>query len=318
VVRTARRIASARLYYIPADPINTATLGREIAALLEEPDIAHTAALVLRDADEVLADEAVSERELAEAKRLLETARRRARIPEDDESDGVPEPPPEPHDEEPSEPPRRVTPPREPTSTDGDTESADEAGGDAPSPTKEKSGLRLDSDRVKFGAPKPGPRREQRKPERRPSRLTGMPGGNARGEPDKEIEIEAMRVVTRYGREILGAEVFDVHDEKKGWDLEFRLPDGTWEFVEVKGTSGDASFALTRNERRAASDTETGPRYTLYWVANAADKRRAEIRKFPEIGLHLTEDVLDPLVWEARYWSDLPYQVVPLRERTDG
>ena len=117
--------------------------------------------------------------------------------------------------------------------------------------------------------------------------------------------------------EILGAEVFDVHEEKKGWDLEFRLPDGTWEFIEVKGTSGDASLALTRNERRAASDTETGPRYTLYWVANAADNRRAEIRKFPTIGLHLTEDLLDPLVWEAWDWSALPHQVVPLRERTE-
>ena len=101
VVRTPRRITSARLYYIPADPINTATLGREIAALLEEPEVAHTVALVLRDAEEVLADEAVSQRELAEAKRLLETARRRARLPEVDESDGIPAPSPEPHDEEP-------------------------------------------------------------------------------------------------------------------------------------------------------------------------------------------------------------------------
>jgi hypothetical protein len=309
VVRTPRRLMAARLYYVPAAPINTATLGREIAALLEEADIAHTAALALRDADEVLADEAVSESELAEARRLLYSARRRARLPEDDED----EPPPDLHLDAAQGRPQPVAPPSDLAPTDGDTQGEDEA--DTQSSTSTDPKPIVDSERVKFGPPKAGPRRKPPRRERRAPRLTGTPGTNARGGPDKEVEDEAMRIVTRYGREILGAEVFDVHQEKKGWDLEFRLPDGAWEFVEVKGTSGDASFALTRNERRAAADHETGPRYTLYWVSNVADRRRAEIRKFPGIGLHLTEDTLDPLVWEAWDWSALPHQIVPLREK---
>jgi hypothetical protein len=126
-----------------------------------------------------------------------------------------------------------------------------------------------------------------------------------------------MHIVKRYGREVLGAHVVDVHHEKKGWDLEFRHPDGTWEFVEVKGTSGEAPFVITRNERRAASDEEIGQRYTLYWVANVAVPQQAQIRKFPSIGLHLTEDVLAPLQWEVFDWSALPYQIIALVDEND-
>jgi hypothetical protein len=85
VARTPRRITSARLYYTPGEPINMTTLGREIGALLDEHDLASIIALVLREADEVLADEVVLEDELNEARRRLQTARRRARIPEDDD-----------------------------------------------------------------------------------------------------------------------------------------------------------------------------------------------------------------------------------------
>ena len=123
-----------------------------------------------------------------------------------------------------------------------------------------------------------------------------------------------MTLVERFGREILGAEVFDVHDQKKGWDLEFKLPDGTWQFVEVKGTSGDTTFPITRNERRAASDSEFRDRYFLYWVANAGSPNRAEIRRFPAFGLNLTEDLLDPIQWEVVDWSALPYEVIPLTD----
>jgi hypothetical protein len=123
-----------------------------------------------------------------------------------------------------------------------------------------------------------------------------------------------MRIVERYGRELLGAEVFDVHKENKGWDLEFKLPDGTWQFVEVKGSSGDSAFPITRNERRAASDPEFRDRYVLYWVANAGSPITAEIRRFGAIGLHLTEDLLDPLQWEVFDWSALPHEVIPLSD----
>ena len=141
-------------------------------------------------------------------------------------------------------------------------------------------------------------------------------GGYIQSDPDTEER--AIEIVKRYGSEVLGADVFDVQPENKGWDLEFRLPDGSWQFVEVKGSSGETSFAITRNERRAASDSEISSRYLLYWVANAVSPEKAEIRRFPSIGLNLTEDILEPLQWEVYDWSTLPYDVIDLTEDSDG
>ena len=89
------------------------------------------------------------------------------------------------------------------------------------------------------------------------------------------------------------------------------------EFIEVKGTSGETSFIITRNERRAASDPEIGPRHAVYWVANAGSPQKAEIRRFPSIGLHITEDVLDPRQWQGSDWSALPHQIIPPEDEGD-
>lgn len=124
-----------------------------------------------------------------------------------------------------------------------------------------------------------------------------------------------MRIVERYGREVLRAEVADVHKENLGWDLEFRLPTGEVHLIEVKGTAGDRSFALTRNERRAASHPATSERYHVYWVANSSQPRRAVIRRFANPAARLTEDVLDPLQWEVWDWSKLAHVEIPVAPR---
>jgi hypothetical protein len=327
VARSPRRVTAARLYYSPGETINLTTLGRDVAGLLEEPELAQLVALVLRDADEVLADEAIGEDELAEARRLLEAARRRAKIPEEDELDvfepalaGESSEEATPADVE-VRPPTAADQARDGRPTDParavEREGVDQAVRSGASGESEAPARKLISARAGFGQVRSGRRRQRPTRERRPPRMTGVPGPGALGEADAETEERAMKIVERYGREILGADVYDVHAEKKGWDLEFRHPDGSWEFVEVKGTSGEAPFSITRNERRAASDEEIGPRYVLYWVANAAVPRQAEIRKFPAIGLNLTEDVLSPLQWEVWDWSALPYQVIPLEDDSE-
>jgi hypothetical protein len=336
VTRTRqRRLKAAELYYVPSQQLNMPSLGRELAALLEEEGLGSSIALVLLDAEQALADEGIREDDVIEAARLLGAARRRARIADEpeDEADDVADDAseaPAPADEDivsdASQPAATHADDKPPVTASsatpagegspvGDSRAASDSRRNGGTGTAEHDGKKLVSEDASFGSPRTGRRREAPVRGRRSVRLNGSPArGGGYLEADPETEARAMELVARYGREILGAEVFDVHEEKKGWDLEFKLPDGQWQYIEVKGTSGDRSFPLTRNERRAASDADVGASYLLYWVANIGTPNRAEIRRFNKIGFHLTEDVLDPLQWEVVDWSALPYDIVPLRE----
>jgi hypothetical protein len=330
VLRTARRITGAHLFYVPGSTLSDAGLGREIATFLDEPRISHAIALVLRDPADALNDESVSLADVAEALRALENARKRGRGRDEEEEaslldfDTGDEDSPEAAKERATEEVPEIggatatatLGAASATSTDGDQPTPSHGTG-APTgvqPTQERPPKTLISDDARFGQPRMGQRRTRPQRGPRPVNAAERRGSGGFIESDPETEAKAMRIVERYGREVLGAQVFDVHQDKKGWDLEFKMADGTWQFVEVKGSSGDAAFAITRNERRAASDPEFRDRYFLYWVANAGSPTSAEIRRFQAFGLHLTDDLLDPLQWDVFDWSALPYEVIPLSE----
>ena len=332
VLRAGRRISSARLYYVPSNPLSLAALGHELADYISEHSLGDAIALLLHDASDALSGEAVSSSEVADALRAIENARRRNRNADDEEEnpdsvvdDDADAPEVAGHDSESGSSEAPVPHPA-PTDSNGSaaarmtmaSQGAGSRGGTAVTSDTAEADARplktLISDDARFGQPRAGLRRSR--PHRGPRPVSGASRRGSGGfiESDPDTEAKAMTIVSRYGREVLGAQVFDVHRDNKGWDLEFKLPDDSWQYVEVKGSSGDAAFAITRNERRAASDPEFRDRYALYWVANAGSPAHAEIRRFLAIGLNLTEDVLDPLHWEVFDWSVLPHEVIPLSE----
>src|SRR5207248_8401194 len=85
IKRAGRRISGAFLYYMPGSAVSLPALGREAAAFIEEPGLAHAIALVMHDAADALNNEAVSGADIEEARSALETARRRNKLEENDE-----------------------------------------------------------------------------------------------------------------------------------------------------------------------------------------------------------------------------------------
>lgn len=149
--------------------------------------------------------------------------------------------------------------------------------------------------------------------QRRPVAPPGR-GGETRGsstEPisDKEVELVDVDVAKEYGRSVLGAEVIDVQRYKRGWDLEFRFSDGREELVEVKGSSRQGRFILTRNELRAAREHAN---WVLLYVSNLLRGSQPRILRFPRFGEELdAEQQLDALTWNVS-WEGLSHDVIEL------
>jgi hypothetical protein len=245
---------------------------------------------VLVSPEETLADEGVSEDDVAEALRLIEAARRARNllglppvVPPEGPVQDPPAPVPVPEPEPPPGPTTREE--REPTD-----------------PTR--TGFR-------FGRPvtRRGQRRKSvRKPRERRA--------DAYIESDAETERRAVEIVRRYAEDVLHARIVDVQAERKGWDLEFVLPRDRRRLVEVKGTTRGDLFRLTRNERRAA--LRNPEKYDLYWVAKARSPERAEIRRFKAIGRHLRDHMVEPVQWVVGGWTGLPHEVIQVSETSDS
>ncbi len=171
---------------------------------------------------------------------------------------------------------------------------------------RERDGPLLDPTRVSFGEARPGERRET--PRRR------RPGGAGRrrdaggGDPrsDKEVELTAVEIAREFGRRELEAEVTDVQRYKLGWDLEFVLPGGRRQLVEVKGSAGQGPIILTRNEIRAARGHDN---WVLLYVTNLVRGSEHRIIRFSRLGGEVTDDALEPVAWEV-WWEAMTHDVI--------
>jgi hypothetical protein len=279
---------------------NLLSLSEQLAAYLDIPTMSETLALLLGKPADVLSLEGIGDLELADAARMLQSVKRR-----------VPDEPEEEVDDELVEEPESVV----------ELEKREERPPPLPRPkpgTREPSGEpreppKLLDGKVEIGKPRPGPRRPPR--DRDEGRPPPAEGGNGkapgrRWPPDDEVEAKAMEIAIQYGTD-LRAGVKDVHEDKLGWDLEFTFPDGQWRPVEVKGTSGDGPFIITRRERSAARQNYD---YELVWVANLADPARACVRIFRTFGVKLDEASLDAMSWTVDDWSAIPYEERAVRE----
>jgi hypothetical protein len=170
-------------------------------------------------------------------------------------------------------------------------------------PTHERDERLLDPIGISFGETEPGTSRQ-------PARATrgGPGGGGGSSDPlsDKEVELVAVEVAREYGRRVLGAEVTDVQRYRRGWDLEFLLPDGHEELVEIKGSARQGRFILTRNELRAA---RAHPNWVLLYVTNLVRGLEPRIFRFAHLGAELPDEALDALAWDVS-WGTLSHEVI--------
>lgn len=106
--------------------------------------------------------------------------------------------------------------------------------------------------------------------------------------------------------------MIDRQDERIGWDLEFRLPDGTVELVEVKGSKGTGPFLISKNELKQARDQTN---YSLYFVYGLGGATLPRIARIPQLGAVVKEEQLVAASWAVDRWDELPYEEIPVSPR---
>jgi hypothetical protein len=167
----------------------------------------------------------------------------------------------------------------------------------------------VDPQKLTFGPESTPPALPQK-----PTKPGGGGGGGGSGTPrvpNSESEAAAIKVAQRYALEKLGAvKVNDVQKDNLGWDLEFVYEGGSKDLVEVKGSTGEAAFVITSNERQASM--ENGNFY-LYYVCNLASGSKHSLLVFDNIGPHLQKELLDPLSWQVK-WKEIPHKRIELSE----
>jgi hypothetical protein len=142
------------------------------------------------------------------------------------------------------------------------------------------------------------------------SRPEPVGGGERAAEPtsDKEVELIVVEVAQQYGRQVLGAEITDVQRYNYGWDLEFRLPDGGEELVEVKGSARQGRFILTRNELSAARSHDN---WILLHIVNLVRGLQPRVLRYSRLGAELTDDSLQAITWKVDS-NALPHEVIDI------
>jgi len=125
---------------------------------------------------------------------------------------------------------------------------------------------------------------------------------------DKEVELAAIEVAKEYGRRALNADVRDVQRYNLGWDLEFLLPDGRKELIEVKGSARQGRFTLTRNELGAARSHDN---WILLYITNLVRGSEARVLRFENLGADLPKAALNALAWDVT-WGMLPYEMIEI------
>jgi len=142
------------------------------------------------------------------------------------------------------------------------------------------------------------------------ARETAEPDGDGTDAvADAVIERLAVDYVRRYARSALEvAEIRDVQADNKGWDLEFVFPDMTEQLVEVKGSRGSGTFAITRNELNQA---RIHSNYVLYFVMDLASARPRLIR-IDEFGRKVTDNRLVAYQWTVSGWRDMAPIEIPV------
>jgi Protein NO VEIN, C-terminal len=304
-------------------------LARSLAGYLGDASLEEPIGLFLiAPHGSLLRDRRVSEEDVLEA----EEAIRRHRSPEGDQDEASSErqePPPEeresgkggPHGGEvevdhtgggETHPSERPAPKSATDDTAGQTKRTEDTkpevaeGGQRQSwdgPTHDRDERLVDPTKISFGETTAGTLHQSAR------KTSGSPGGSAgSGDPlsDKEVELVAVEVAREYGRRVLGAEVTDVERYRRGWDLEFLLPDGREELVEVKGSARQGRFILTRNELRAARSHNN---WVLLYVTNLIRGLETKILRFADLGAELPDEALDALAWDVT-WSAVTHNVI--------
>lgn len=319
----ANRILRATLFRSGDLEPDVVGLGRVIASYLDVLDHEHTIALHLSTRGRLMEQQGVSEQDVREALELL----RRKRVPAlkaveatvDDSSDVPAVVEPSDISNEEADDFDDAVVDEVPTENSPFDNRAQDALIAAPEPDTPRVSARLaNAENLKFGptrvpdAPRNrapvGPlaeRQASQQPAKSESANDDVPTT-----PNRDTENLAMKIAERYGYSALKAiAVIDVHTANKGWDLEFRLPDGVTIPVEVKGSSGSAPFVITRNEWRAARQHAN---FLLIHVLNLASPERAALRIFRNLGERLNEQHLAVTTWVVKEWSALEPEEVPI------
>jgi hypothetical protein len=311
--RDARgRVTGSSLYWTADERPGPVDLGRALAEHLEIPDDDAEIALFFQEARVLVEERGLTEGEINDADRLLRSRRY-----------------------------YRDDPARTPERSSGATaegvdyrldasqwqEPAELSGSRAAASTAPEKTY-IDATAVAFGASTRmrAPERKKEAPEngggRRaepgaPARDLAKPlapvGPEARmaAASGKRTEETAVAIVKRFGSGLPDVvEVVDVQDEDRGWDLEFRMRDGTFIPVEVKGSSGGGSFVITANEWEAA---RAHADYTLYHVVDLTTPDKTRMRVFRGLRDRLTDDRVSAAGWAVTRWQELEPEEIPVR-----
>lgn len=331
---TRGHVAGGALYWNVISRPSAIELGRDIASYLDEAEHESLVAYFLREPAELLHANQVGSEDLKVAEDLMTRQSRRKLTQDDDDildehddegsvvvdAGDVDDLDQDVEDEETAVEPdvaagaksrhlRSVPPPGVQRES-----SVSEEAGDHPSAERESVNSSqanyIDPMSVSFGAPVPGRQAPTQRREAQGDRPTSVGSTNRTGGlrvANPETEKAAVDLVVRYGVEVLQAQVVDVQEQNKGWDLEFYLTDGTWQAIEVKGSAGQGRFVITRNELRHA---RSNANYFLYFVTNLEKGQEPRIIRFSDVG-SVPDDHLDAVAWEVD-WSALRHEVIPL------
>jgi len=170
----------------------------------------------------------------------------------------------------------------------------------------------IDPASLQFSKPRPqdGSIPEEGSPKATPSPYpNGKRPRGKRKPPSKSTEKAAIDIVTRYGKEQLGAKVEDVQTLNLGWDLEFLYEDGRRELVEVKGSRENKGFIITRNELRAA---QIKSNYVLFFVNNLGKGKSSSIACIKDFGDQAGDKHLSAIKYDVHQWSTLRHELIDI------